>query len=61
MRKVNLDLEFEKWKKKNEKRLIERFLEIHGFNDMLEEEWQRYQNENEPIDKSNKQFREVRI
>jgi len=53
MKKVNLDLEFEKWKEKYEGHLKEKFLEIHDFNNCLEEEWQKYQQENELIDKSN--------
>jgi len=49
MKKVNLDLEFEKFKK----RYLEKFLEIHNFDTYLEETWQEYQNENQLIDQSN--------
>jgi hypothetical protein len=55
MRKVNLDLEFEKWKQDNEEHLIERFLELHDFNDYLEEAWQEHQKENGLIDESNEE------
>ena len=51
--KVNLDLEFEKWKKDNKEYLKEQFLKIHNFNEFLEEAWRDYQNENGLIDKSN--------
>lgn len=53
MKKVNLDLEFEKFKKQNLKILQEKFNEIHNFNNYFEEKWQEYQEENELIDKSN--------
>jgi len=49
MKKVNLDEEFENFKK----RFLEKFLEIHNFNNYLEEAWQVYQRENDLIDKSN--------
>jgi len=43
---VNLDELFEKWKSENEENLKEKFLDVHDFNNYLEEEWQRYQREN---------------
>ena len=53
MKKVNLDLEFEKWKNKNEEHFKEKFLDTHDFYNYLEEAWQEYQMENGLIDKSN--------
>lgn len=53
MEKVDLDLKFEKWKQDNEEHLKEKFLEIHNFQEYLEEAWREYQNENGLIDKSN--------
>lgn len=58
MKKVNLDLEFERWKKDNEEHLKEKFLEIHNFNDYFEEAWREYQDEEGLIDKSNESFKE---
>lgn len=55
MQKVNLDLEFEKFKQKNEEHLKEKFLEIHGFHNYLEECWRNHQNENSLIDESNEE------
>lgn len=53
MKKVNLDEEYEKWKKENEEHLKEKFLEIHNFDNYLEEEWRTYQQENDLVDESN--------
>ncbi len=53
MKKVDLDLEFEKWKQENEDNLKENFLDTHNFYNYLEEAWQEYQRENDLIDKSN--------
>ena len=53
MEKVDLDKEFEIWKQENEKHITEVFLEIHNFDNYLQEEWETYQYENGLIDKSN--------
>jgi len=53
MKKVNLDEEFEKWKAENEEHLKEHFLDTHGFHNYLEEEWRRYQRENDLVDETN--------
>ena len=53
MKKVNLDLEYDKWLESNEENLREKFLDIHQFYDFLEEKWQEYQQENGLIDESN--------
>ena len=53
MKKVDLDLEFEKWKRIHKKYLKEKFLDTHNFYEYLEEAWQEYQRENDLIDKSN--------
>ena len=55
MKKVNLDEEFEIWKNENEERIKEKFLEIHDFDNCIEEEWRRYQDENGLIDESNEE------
>lgn len=44
MKKVNLDKEYEKFKERNK--------DVY-FDDDLEKAWQRYQQENDLIDKSN--------
>jgi len=49
MKKINLDEEFENFKK----RFLEKFLEIHNFDSELEEAWRDYQRENDLVDKSN--------
>ena len=53
MNKVNLDELFEKWKKENLEYLKEKFLDIHRFEDYIEEMWRQHQDENDLIDKSN--------
>ncbi len=53
MKKVDLDKEFEKWKSREIENLRDRFLEIHCFNDFIEEAWQEYQQEEGLIDKNN--------
>lgn len=49
MKKVNLDLEFEKFKDK----FLEKFLDTHNFSNSLQEAWEEEQNEKGLIDKSN--------
>ena len=56
MNKVNLDLEFEKWREEHEENLKEKFLDIHNFYDYLNEAWQEYQQENNLIDITNENF-----
>jgi len=53
MKKVNLDLEYEKWKKENIEHLKERFLDTHNFDNYLEAFWRDYQEEHNLVDESN--------
>ena len=53
MKKVDLDLEFERWENDNIEHLQDKFNSIHNFSDFIEEAWQEYQQENQLIDNSN--------
>ena len=58
--KVNLDEEYEKWRKEhNLNDLYAR--ENISFTDFIEREWQRFQDENGLIDKSNKDIQTEKI
>lgn len=57
MKKVNLDEEYDLWRKENEVELKEKFLEIHFFEAYLEEAWRDFQEEHDLYDKSNEEVK----
>jgi len=52
MKKVNLDEKYDKWLENNQERITEKFLEIHNFQDYLQQLWEEYQEVEGLIDKS---------
>jgi len=57
MKKVNLDFEYDKWREANISIITEKFLEIHNFEDEVEEQWRDYQRVNGLIDESNEDLK----